>query len=141
MENSPDFEKALNEECERQYRGWLFGGGYAKASSKDRIGDTVEEMQRRRREIEDKADDLRRHANQVRREAMIRANPHMREITENLVRKHGFAGPVCPECGKPYYGNRKNGKPWCVYCDKPVKPKPRSFTFKEVDGVTGKRRR
>lgn len=147
IEDSPEFKKALNEACERQYRGWLYGGGIV--SSKDKIGETMEEIQRQRREIEEKVEGAKRHADRLRREAALMSNPHAREITENLRRIHGQnGGLVCPQCGDTDHGNRMNGKPWCMRCNlplmskekaegwiKPSKPKPRSLTFTDVDRV------
>lgn len=156
--DSPEFQAALNEACEKQYRGWLYGGEYAKAHSKDTIADTMEEMQRQRKEIEAKAEDIRRHAEQLRLEARIIFNPHMREITANLKRKQSISVLVCPVCGEGDHGNRMNGKPTCfmnakhkglgpiplMTLDKakdwkpPEKAKIKSFTFKEPDGVVRK---
>ena len=45
VEDSPEFQAALNEACEKQYRGYLYGGNYAKAHSKDTIAATMEGMQ------------------------------------------------------------------------------------------------
>lgn len=113
VEDFPEFQRALNEACEKQYRGCLYGGEYAKAHSKDTIADTMEEMQRRRKEIEAKADDIRKHAEQVRKEAKIRSNPHMREIGEIYRRKHGSGGLICPLCGERDHGNRMGNTPIC----------------------------
>lgn len=110
VEDSPEFQKALNEACEKQYRGWLFGGEYAQADSKDSIAETMEEIQRQRKEF---GDGVRSYAETIRRQAMITAHPHMREITSNLKRKQGAKGLVCPLCGEEDHGNRINGKPYC----------------------------
>lgn len=151
--DSPDFQKALNEACEKQYRAYLFGGAYATAHSKDTIADTMEEMRRRREEIEAKSEDFRRHAEQVRREAeemRFRMHPHVREIDELYRRLHGAGGLICPLCGERDHGNRINGKPVCSMIakhkakgvDGPVpllllekakewKPPKKKFKFKE----------
>lgn len=156
VEESPEFKKAMNEACERQYRGFLFGGEYARASSKDTIADTMEEMQRQRNEVERTSMDARLHAEQVRNEITIKSNPHMREITSNLKRRSGVDVLVCPVCGEGDQGNRMDRIPICYMIDKhkglgpvplmtpekardwkpPKKKSPRgSYTFKEPDGV------
>lgn len=96
----------------------------------------------------------------IRHEAEMRSNPHAREITANLRRKHGSASALsCPCCGSGDLGNKMNGKPVCMMNAKhkaegvdgpvlllspekakewtppPAKPKPKSFTFNEPDGV------
>jgi len=144
---SPEFKKALQEECEKQYRGWLYGGGVV-ANSKDKIGDTMEEIQRQRREIEEKVADARLHADRVREEARIMSDPHLREITENLRKLHSVeSSVVCPQCGETNsHGNRMNGKPFCFKCNlimiskekakkwvKPVKPKNWMDDFGKID--------
>ncbi|GAH68856.1 unnamed protein product, partial [marine sediment metagenome] len=61
-------------------------------------------------------------------------------------------GLVCPVCGEGDEGNRMNGKPWCMKCNaplmtvekaadwvKPEKPKRKSYTFNEPNGVVRKR--
>lgn len=155
---NPELRAAITEACEKQYRGHLYGGGYAKAHSKDIIAGTMEEMQRQREAIEAKVEGIRSHAEQVRREATMRANPYIREITANLKRKYGSVGLVCPVCGEGDHRNRMNGKPVCMMNAKhkglgpiplmtlekarewkpPEKPKIKSFTFKELDGVVRK---
>lgn len=147
IEESPEFKKALNEACEAQYRGWLYGEGVI-ANSKEGIGDTMEEIQRQRQKIEDKFKDARLHAERVRREAEIMSNPHAREITENLLRVHSKGGGmVCPQCGETNsHGNRMNGKPFCFKCNlvmiskekaekwvKPQKPKNWLDDFGKID--------
>jgi len=142
---SPEFKRALQEACEGQYRGWLYGGGVV--SSKDKIGGTMDEVQRQRREIEEKVEGARLRADRVREEARIMSDPHLREITENLRKLHSVeSGVVCPQCGETNsHGNKMNGKPFCFKCqllmiskekaEKWVKPqpKPKSYTFKDVD--------
>ena len=59
----------MNEACENQYRGYLYGEGGV--SSKDKIGDTVEEMQRQRKEIEEKFSEARLHAEKRREEMRV----------------------------------------------------------------------
>ncbi len=113
VEDSPEFQKALNEACEKQYRGFLFGGAFIKAQSKDAIAETMDGMQQQRREIEDKVKGLREEADKVRGDMKLRLSPHMREITANLKRKSGSPGLICPKCGEGDYGNRMNGKPIC----------------------------
>jgi len=152
---SPEFKKALNEACEAQYRGWLYGGDFAKASSKDTIGATMEEIQRQRREIEEKEKKAKLYADRIRREAELMQNEHAREITENLRRLYKPESDlVCPQCGETdSRGNRMNGKPFCFKCQlvmisrekvknwiKPVKPKVKSYTFNDPDEVVRTRR-
>ena len=152
VEDSPEFKKALNEACEGQYRGWLYGGGVV--SSKDKIGGTMEEIQRQRQRIEDEVAEARRHADRVREEARIMSDPHLREITEHLRRIHGQKGGlVCPSCGETNsHGNRMNNRPYCFRCNlpmisrekaekwiKPQKPKIRSCTFIDYDEVVFKK--
>ncbi len=162
LEESPEFQKAMNEASEKQYRGYLYGGEYIKSHSKDSIAETMEEMQRQRRKIEDEVEGIKKHADQVRRDARIMGGPHMREITANLKRKSGSLGLICPVCGEGDHGNRMNGKPVCMMNAKhdglgsvllmtpekakeykvPEKPRARkSYTFNEPEGVTRKRRR
>lgn len=150
LEESPEFQAALNEACEKQYRGYLYGGGYAKASSEDKIADTMKEMQRQREEIEARVAGARLHAEQVR----LMSDPHAREITEAQRKRHSAdGGLVCPSCGDTDHGNRMGKQPWCMRCQlplmsqekaekwvKPEKPKPRNYTFNEPDGVTRCRR-
>lgn len=92
-------------------------------------------------------------AKRLRREYRSFTHPHMREITDNLRRKHGTVGLICPICGDRDYGNTINGRPSCVKCYaplmtaenaanwvKPVKPrKPSSYTFTEPEGITKRR--
>jgi hypothetical protein len=146
IEESPEFQAALSEACEREYRRWLYGGGVA-ANSKEKIADTMEEIQRQRREVEEKVAEARKHADRIRREAEF-LSPPMREITENLRRKHGSgSGLICPRCGETdSRGNRLNGRPWCMKCNlpfvtrekaakwvEPKKPKPAELTFKHFE--------
>lgn len=153
VEDSPEFKKALQEACEGQYRGWLYGGGVV-AKSKEGIGGTMEEIQRQRKAIEEKVEGARLHAEQIRREMEqrrkeyeIMSNPHAREITEHLRRIHGQKGGlICPQCGGIDHHNRMNGKPWCFQCNlplmsrekaenwvKPQKPKNRMDDFGKID--------
>lgn len=146
VEDLPEFKAALQAECERQYRSYLYGG----SAPKGNIGGTREEVEAQRREIEEKVAEARLHAERVRREAEIMGNPHAREITENMRKLHSVEGSlVCPQCGETdSHGNRMNGKPFCFKCQlpmiskeeaekwvKPSKPKPRSLTFTDVDRV------
>ena len=146
VEESPEFKKALNEACEAQYREFMYGGGVPKG----KVGDTAEEIQRQRAEIEEKMAGARLHAERVRREAEIMSNPHAREITENLHKLHSVdSGIVCPSCGETdSHGNRMNGKPYCFKCNlpfmsrekaekwvKPTPPKKFNRGFNEPDGV------
>ena len=155
VEDSPEFKKALNEACEGQYRGWLYGGGVI-ANSKDKIGGTMEEIQRQRKAIEEKVEEARRHADRIRREAELMSNEGAREITENLRKLHSTeSGVVCPQCGETNsHGNRMNGKPFCFRCNlimiskekaknwvKPQKPKKSSLTFNDPDEVCRIRRK
>lgn len=120
----PELRVALQKACEEQYRGWLYGGGFAKADSRDGIADTMKEIQRQREDIERKSEEARRHAERVRREAEIMRNTHAREITMDLRTRGAVkASATCPVCGDVGHGNRKNGKPWCMKCDAPILPK------------------
>lgn len=154
VEESPEFKKALQEACEVQYRGWLYGGGVI-ANSKDKIGETMEEIQKQRKDIEGKVEAARLHAERMRRTAEIMSNPHAREITENLSRLHSAEGsPICPQCGETNSnGNTMNGRPFCWKCqlvmvskekaekwNKPAKSKIRSYIFNEPDKVFRVRR-
>lgn len=150
IEDSPEFKKALNEACEVQYRDWLYGGDYAKASSKGTVADTMEGIQKQRKEIEEKVEGAKLHAERVRREAEIMWNPHAREITENLSKLHSVdSGVICPKCHETNsHGNRNNGKPYCYRCQlqmmsrekaekwiKSQQPKKFSRGFDEPDGI------
>ena len=158
--DSPEFQPALNEACEKQYRGWLFGGEYVKAASKDSVGDTLEEIERERKKLMAKHEGYMREAELVKLQSGWMRNPHMREITGNLKRKQKFSGLVCPVCGGGDKGNTVNGKPVCYMNAKhrglgpiplmtaekakdwkpPEKKKPkRSYTFNAPDGVVRKR--
>jgi len=145
IEESPEFMEALHEACERQYREYLYG-----SASEDKIGDTLEEIQRQRREIEEKVAEARLHADRVREEMRVMSDPHLREITEAMRARHRTdGGLVCPGCGETdSHGNKMNGKPYCFKCNLPfmsaekaaewVKPsKPKKFPrgFNEPDGV------
>jgi len=151
LEDSPEFKKALQEECEKQYRSFLYGGNVPKG----KVGGTPEEVQRQRREIEEKVEGARLHADRVRREAELMSNEGAREIIESLRRIHGQnGGLICPQCGDSDHHNRMNGKPWCMFCNlplmskekvenwvKPAKPKIRSYTFNDPDEVCRIRRK
>lgn len=50
--DSPEFQAALNEACEKQYRGWLYGGEGVKAETKSQIEDVMSDLQGRKREAE-----------------------------------------------------------------------------------------
>lgn len=52
VEDSPEFQKALKEACEGQYRGYLYGGEGIKAETKSQIEGVMREVQGRRREAE-----------------------------------------------------------------------------------------
>lgn len=144
VEDTPEFKAALAEECERQYRSYLYGGNVPK----DKVGATAEEIQAQRREIEEKVKGAILRADRVRRDAEIMSNPHAREITENLRKLHSTGSLICPQCGDTDHHNTVNGKPFCMACNLPlmsrekaekwVKPQPPSkFNrgFSEPDGV------
>lgn len=148
VEDSPEFKKALNEACETQYREFLYGKD---ASPKNKIEDTVETIQRQHKEIEEKVEEAKRHADQIRRQVEIMSNPQAREITESLHKLHSVeSNVVCPQCGETdSHGNKSNGKPFCWKCQtvmiskdkvkdwiKPAKQKTRSYTFNDLDEVT-----
>lgn len=141
---NPELRAALTEACEKQYRGWLYGGGYTKANSRDEIADTLEEIEAERKRLMEKHEEYMRQAELERQQARFMSNPAMREITENLRRKHAPSGLICPSCGDRDHGNRMNGKPWCLKCNAPLmtaekaemwveppeKPKKGGYTFK-----------
>ena len=52
LEESPEFQAALNEACEKQYSGWLYGGSAVKAKDKSKIDGVMREIQHRKREAE-----------------------------------------------------------------------------------------
>lgn len=111
---SPEFKAALQEACEREYRGWLFGGGYKKAESKDKVGETLEEIEAERRRLMEKHEGYMRQAELAKQQAKIMSDPYMREVTENLRRKHrAEGGLICPVCGEEDHGNMINGKRYC----------------------------
>lgn len=147
IEEFPEFQAALKEACEVQYREFLYG---AKAKPTDKIGDTAEEIQRQRKEIEAKVEGARLHAARVREEARIRSDPHLREITESLHTLHSVdSGVVCPKCHETNsHGNKMNNRPYCFRCQlpmmskekaekwvKPVKPKSWVDDFGKIDQV------
>ena len=113
VEESPEFQKALQEACEKQYRGYLFGGGYRKAESKDKVGETLEKIESERKRLMETHEGYMRQAELARQQTSFMTNPVMREITENIRRKHGSSGLVCPVCGEGNHGNKINGKPYC----------------------------
>jgi len=149
VEESPEFQKAFMEAAERQFRGYLYGGGYTRSSSKDQIAETMEGIQRQRSEIERTVVDAKRHADLVSRDSMMFGSPHMMEINRNLSRKHGMTRSlVCPKCGEGSHNNTMDGKPWCMKCNVPLmtpelaekweetkKAKPKSHTFNEPEDV------
>lgn len=42
---------------------------------------------------------------------------------------------VCPECGRPDMNNKKDGKPWCVFCHSPLVPKSKLKRWKSFPRV------
>lgn len=116
IEPSLEFQKALNEACEKQYRGFLYGESYFETHSE--VAETMEEIQQQREEIENKVEEFRVEARRIRRES----HPHMREILASLKRrslkKSGGSGLICPACGEGDHGNRMNGKPVCMMSSK-----------------------
>lgn len=118
IEKSIEFQTALNEACEKQYREYLYGEG---GVSSDKIGDTMVEIQKQRREIEEKFTEAKVHADQRREEMRIMSDPHLREITEAMrARNRVSGGLVCPRCGDIDHGNKMNKKPWCIKCNLPL---------------------
>ena len=149
--SSPEFMAALNEACEHQYREYLYGGGVT--ASKDKIGDTMAEIQRQRAEIEATVSEARLNADRVRAEMRVMSDPHMREITMNLRKRHSVDSLVCPNCGEGDHGNRMGKQPWCMKCNlplmsrekaekwiKPQTPKKFQLGFNEPEAVTRCRR-
>ncbi len=192
LEESPEFQAALNEACEKQYTGWLYGGSAVKAETKSQISDVMKKIQQNKREAEKMRESLALRAtardfnitdipklpDEITPESMAtyhkgmqaytrktwaeverRTNIHVREIDAIYKRKYGSKSSlVCPLCGEGDHGNRTQGKPVCLMnwkhkgrgVDGPVplmtpekakewkppeKPKTKSFTFKEPDGV------
>lgn len=92
-------------------------------------------------------------AKRLRRESKFITDPHLREITENLRRKDGAVGLICPICGDRDHGNTVNGRPSCLKCRAPlmtaekaaswVKPmklvKSSGYTFIEPEGTVKRR--
>jgi len=111
-----------------------------------------------RESMEKYRDEMQRYSDKIRVESERQHNPHFQEITRNLSK--GSGGLVCPVCGEGDHGNKgarnipicymnwKHGglgpiqlvKPEDVKDWKPPKKKPKikSFTFKEPDGVVRK---
>ncbi len=58
IEESPEFQAALNEACEKQYSGWLYGGSAVKAKDKSKIDGVMREIQGRKREAESMRESL-----------------------------------------------------------------------------------
>jgi len=58
LEASPEFQAALNEACEKQYSGWLYGGSAVKAKDKSKIEGVMREIQHRKREAEQMRESL-----------------------------------------------------------------------------------
>ncbi|GAI93495.1 unnamed protein product [marine sediment metagenome] len=113
VEESLEFQKALTEACEKQYRGYLFGGAYKKAASKDKIGETLEKIEAERKRLMEKHEGYMKQAELAKQQARFMTDPAMREIMENLRKKHDSGGLVCPVCGEGDHGNKMNGKPIC----------------------------
>lgn len=124
---NPELRVAFEEAADKVCREHLFGGGYAKANSKDTIADTMEEIQRLRggakRELDrsmkkheklmEKHQEYMKQAELTKQQARGMTNPVMREITVNLKRKQGSDGLICPVCGEGDHRNKINGKPYC----------------------------
>ena len=58
VEESPEFQKALNEVCEGQYSGWLYGGSAVKAKTKSQIENVMKQIQYQKRAAEDMRESL-----------------------------------------------------------------------------------
>ena len=192
LEESPEFQAALNEACEAQYRGWFYGGAGVKAETKSQIDGVMKEIQHKKREaeamreslalrasatgfhmsnipnfpdeitpesMEAYREEIQAHSDRIRAETERQRNPHFQEITRNLRKRHDTSGLVCPVCGEGDHGNRMDKRPYCFMNAKhgelgPVplmspekakewkppkkKPKPKSYIFKEPDGVVRK---
>lgn len=65
-------------------------------------------------EMMEKYGDYIKQAKQLR----FLSNPHAREITANLKKKHGSSGLICPCCGEGDHGNIINGKRVCYMTSK-----------------------
>ena len=55
---TPEFQAALNEACEKQYNGWLYGGSAVKAETKSQIDGVMKEIQGRKREADQMRESL-----------------------------------------------------------------------------------
>lgn len=113
MVKDPELRLALTEACEKQFRGYLFGGEYVKSSSKDTIGETLEQIEAERKKLMEKHEGYMEQAKLAVQQARFTTDPVMRDITKNLERKHGFSGLICPVCGERDHGNKDRGKPVC----------------------------
>ena len=151
---NPEFQTALEEAAEKAFRGYLYGGVGPKAVDRSHIKDIMEQIQHIRSVTDRKVDKIRRDVEKMGGNLpppLLMTKP-MRDITENLRRKCGSGGLVCPKCGEPDKGNTLNGKPICMICmirllpvdkvaewvEPPEKPKKVS-TFNELEDVVRKR--
>ena len=113
---------------------------------------TLESMKKYREEMQ-------RHSDRIRNEAERQSNKAYQEITQSLRKRRGSSGLVCPMCGEGDHGNRMGTKPVYMMNNKhkglgsiilvkpedvkdwkppKKKPKSKSYTFKEPDGVVRK---
>lgn len=90
VEESPEFKKALAEECERQYRGYLYGGDIPKGA-------------------------VRTDARIMSDPAMREIAENLRKLHSV---ESGVVCPKCHETDS--HGNRMNGKPFCFKCQLPM---------------------
>ena len=179
--DTPEFRKALEEACDRQYGEWLYGGG-VKVKERSQIEEVMKEHTEAMRKslalrasaagmnmagmpelpeevtfesMEKYRAEMEAYSKRIRAEAERQGNEHYREITRELRKRGGYSGLICPVCGEEDHGNKMNGKPVCMMNAKhgglgpvplmspekarewkpPEKPKARSYTFDEPDGV------
>lgn len=153
MENSPEFQQALKEACEQHWGNWFYGGGYITAEKEqvpnllDQIQKKKHELEndaemmksrskkkasRMRRQAKAHGltipkdlspEEMREHAEKLRREAEFQNNPQVKRIKKTLERGVIKEGLVCPNCGDTDQGNKVNKKPYCLKCNTPlIKP-------------------
>ena len=120
VEDSPEFQKALKDACDKQWGNWLYGGGFKKSSRRNvekdlaRIQEIKDSAEAKAEAAKMKAEQLRREAEELRR----KNNPMLRRITATLSEKSVLkVGLICPLCGEPDKGNKINKTPSCLKCN------------------------
>ena len=128
MENSPEFKKALEEACEDQWLNWFYGGSLKSVPKQD-VEEELKRLQRVKEEAQRSVEEAKRQAENIKR----RIEKRRGEITETAEELRRLNNPllqramknfevskvdlVCPICGEGDKGNRMNEKPWCVNCN------------------------